>query len=259
MNEKKKRKFKNIEIFPSKSHLKNKEITKGKEISKLINKNKEKKSNSKDNNNEIENLEYGFEIDQSNDSNSNYNNKNENYKNNNDIIIISGLNEKSNEENQDNLELLDINSKIDKNNKNIINEFISNPAKDANIYKNNKINERKRSNNEFNTDTNNNDINNLFSMIYSNNNVINDNKINYIEDNDWNNPKLNFDSISVVSKVNSCENNFNEHSNIVDYNNDEQNNLLKSENIRSIFINKENQDIKEVSLSQEFSKNCHLI
>ena len=254
MIEKKKRKFKNIEIFPSKSHLKNKEIIKGKEISELTNKNKQKKLNSKDSNNEIENLEYGFEIDQSNDSNSNYINKNENNKNNNDIIILSSLNENSNGDNKDNLELLDINYKTDKKNKNFINEFISNPAKDSIINKNSKINERKRSNNELNKDANNNDINNLFSMISSNNNVINDNKINYIEDNDWNNPKLNFDSISVVSKVNSCENNFNEHSNIVDYNNDEQNILLKSENIKTIFINKENQDIKEVSLSQEISK-----
>ena len=66
---------------------------------------------------------------------------------------------------------------------------------------------------------------------------INNEKINNIElDNEWNESEINFCDISMVSKINSCENN-NEQSNII-----ENNILFKSENLdlNNDNINKEN-------------------
>ena len=114
-----------------------------------------------------------------------------------------------------------------KNNKNLIEKNIS-PNSESNNNKDNKnVLINLKDNNDCVLDNNKNE------EINSN---INNEKINNIElDNDWNELKINFDNISIVSKVNSCEIN-NEQSNIID-----NNILFKSENLDSNNpINKEN-------------------
>ena len=82
---------------------------------------------------------------------------------------------------------------------------------------------------------------------------INNEKINNIElDNEWNESEINFCDVSMVSKINSCENN-NEQSNII-----ENNILFKSENLdlNNDIINKENiiENIKEVDKNEIFKE-----
>ena len=67
---------------------------------------------------------------------------------------------------------------------------------------------------------------------------------NLVLDNDWNESKINFDNISVVSKVNSNDNN-NEQSNIIDnnilfkYENFDFNNEIKKDNNKEVNENEQ--------------------
>ena len=101
----------------------------------------------------------------------------------------------------------------------------------------------KNSNQDKNKIKNVNSSKNMIDFIIKNNEKenqnynINNEKINNIElDNEWNESEINFCDVSMVSKINSCENN-NEQSNIID-----NNILFKSENLdfKNDAINKEN-------------------
>ena len=249
-NDKKKIKFKNIKIsLPSLSsiQLKKKQKQKTKDISSI--------QNESDNHHNIEKEkekeEFGYELDDSSESNT------KNDIDNNNVHIPSYINEKSNGEN---IELSDINNDKNINNKNIKKEFISIPITKINTNKKDKTNKRNRNitnKMNINMNKNSNETNNLISYnSLNNNNGFSEKKMKYIEvDNDWNNPKINFDGISIVSKGNSYENNFNDHLNIIDnnyYNSPKRsiNNLIKSENFEK---NNNNVYMKELSLSQKFN------
>ena len=83
---------------------------------------------------------------------------------------------------------------------------------------------------------------NEIEQIDSNNNINKNN--NLVLDNDWNESKINFDNISVVSKVNSNDNN-NEQSNIIDnnilfkYENFDFNNDIKKDNNKEVNENEQ--------------------
>ena len=263
-------KFKNIKISDSSLssiYLKKKQEQKIPLSQKFSTRNEEN-LNSKNKYNIIENEEYGYELDESSEEN-NLKNDPEN----NNIIMSSYIN-KSNGEN---LAISENNNQI-KASKNSKKEFISIPItkiKLNKVNKNNKSNKNiainKNNNNNIikNTIKNNNELNNIISYNSLINNGFIDNKTKNIEiENDWNNSKINFDGISAVSKGNSYENNFNENSNIIDNNyfnspKNSNNTLFKSENFdinnnnnfKLLNIAKENQNIKDVSLSQKFTKN----
>ena len=263
-------KFKNIKISDSSLssiYLKKKQEQKIPLSQKFSTRN-ETNLNSKNKYNIIENEEYGYELDESSEEN--------NLKNdleNNNIIMSSYIN-KSNGEN---LAISENNNQI-KTTQNSKKEFISIPITKIKLNKTNKNNKsnkniaiNKNSNNNIikNTIKSNNELNNIISYNSLINNGFIDNKTKNLEiENDWNNSKINFDGISAVSKGNSYENNFNENSNIIDNNyfnspKNSNNTLFKSENFdinnnnnfKLLNIAKENQNIKDVSLSQKFTKN----
>ena len=265
--EKSKFKFKNIRISDSSLssiYLKKKQEQKI-PLSQKFSTRKKTNLNSKNKYNIIENEEYGYELDESSEEN--------NLKNdleNNNIIMSSYIN-KSNGEN---LGISENNNQI-KNTENSKKEFISIPITKINLNKTNKNNKsnnnitiNKNSNNNIIKNINKNELNNIISYNSLVNNGFIDNKTKNIEiENDWNNSKMNFDGISAVSKGNSYENNFNENSNIIDNNyfnspKNSNNTLFKSENFdinnnnfKLLNIAKDNQNTKDVSLSQKFTKN----
>ena len=268
--DKTKTKFKNSKAsessLPSTYH-KNKQESKIPLSQNLAIKN-ESNLNRKTNYDITENEEFGYELDESSDEN-NLKNDAEN----NNIIMSSYIN-KSNGENF----AVSENNNQNKINKKSKKEFISIPITKLKLNKTNKNNKSnknitKNSNNNTNKNIikNNNDINNIFSINSLINNGFIDNKTKNIElENEWNNSKINFDGISAVSKGNSYENNYNENSNIMDNNyfnspKISTNTLFKSENFdinnnnnfKSINIAKESQNVKDVSLSQKFTKNIY--
>ena len=235
MIDKKEIKFKNCQTAKPSLTIENKNCPKktSKEISSQLS-SLENENNYK----EIENEEYGYELEQSSGSDLNKQEENKN------LIMQPYYNEKSNGEN---ININDFNSQ-NNNNK----DFIFLPLSKININKNN---------NRKNINNNNNIL--LCNSLNTNGNS-NKNKYNEV-DNDWNNPKINFDGISEVSKRNSYENNYNENSNIIDnYLNSPitSNNILfksvnfdNNNNYKSLNIIKEKQNIKDLNISQKINKN----
>ena len=243
----------NNSIFIQRKNIQ-KAISKEMISSKLsyINDNKNLKSKN------IENEEYGYELDQSSENNS----KDDQEKNN--IIVSSLLNEKSNGENVE---------KFENNSQNNKKEFIFLPM--AKISLNKKIKNKRNENKEINTKIKKNkkddmDNNILYKSLNTNgfiNNKIILNKLNEM-DNNYNNSKINFDGISAVSKHNSFENNYNENSNSLENNffnspKISTNTLFKSENLdinkninyNSFNIFKENQNLKNIIKEKFIAKN----
>ena len=219
-------------------------------LSQILHKNKHKinkeekcsnKNNSIKNNKSLEQVEYGYELEESSGNNSQISQDNN--------MDTSLLREKSNGEKKIIIQNMN-------NNKEIKREFISMPMTKINLNQKYKTNKRNKNNIENNS-------NFLCHKSFNNNGLIH-NKYNNIEieNSDWNNTKINFDGISAVSRGNSYENN--DNSNIIDnnyFNSQNLNNndtLLKSENfglMNSINIDKEIKNIKDVSLSQNINKN----
>ena len=213
---KKKIKLKDIQIIkPSLSiQLKKNQNKKAKEInlSKLSPQKNEMNLKLMKNKKSLDNEEYGFELNQSSESNGS------NDQENNGVIIP--FNEKSNGENKD------------ETHKNIQNNIINNFKKEFIFLpitknNNNKIKSNIRKNINF-IDPNNqinkylNDKNKKLLYNYSNN--INNDRYNNskdknnLVDSNWNHQKINFDGISTVSKGNSYDNYNNENFNIIDNN-----------------------------------------